>query len=59
MADAKNSWNTGQVVDVWEMAEHYGIDDLDGTRPHWNEGRYRPSPVPPPLARNEESGAGH
>ena len=40
---------TGQVVDVGDMAERYGIDDLDGTRPHWNAGRYLPSPVPPPL----------
>ena len=40
---------TGQVVDVGEMAEHYGIDDLDGTRPQGNAGRYLPSPVPPPL----------
>jgi NAD(P)-dependent dehydrogenase (short-subunit alcohol dehydrogenase family) len=40
---------TGQVVDVGEMADHYGIDDLDGTRPQVNAGRYRPSPVPPPL----------
>jgi NAD(P)-dependent dehydrogenase (short-subunit alcohol dehydrogenase family) len=40
---------TGQVVDVGELAEHYGIDDLDGTRPHVNAGRFRPSPVPPPL----------
>ncbi len=38
---------TGQVVDVGEMAEHYGIDDLDGTRPKGNAGRYLPSPVPP------------
>ncbi|HEX5088886.1 MAG TPA: SDR family NAD(P)-dependent oxidoreductase [Nocardioides sp.] len=40
---------TGQVVDVGELADHYEIDDLDGTRPHGNAGRYRPSPVPPPL----------
>ena len=40
---------TGQVVDVGELADHYGIDDLDGTRPHVNAGRYQPSPVPPPL----------
>ena len=40
---------TGQVADVGELADHYGVDDLDGTRPHWNAGRYRPSPVPPPL----------
>jgi NAD(P)-dependent dehydrogenase (short-subunit alcohol dehydrogenase family) len=40
---------TGQVVDVGEMAERYGVDDLDGTRPQWNAGRFRPSPVPPPL----------
>ncbi|HCB03841.1 MAG TPA: SDR family NAD(P)-dependent oxidoreductase [Nocardioides sp.] len=39
---------TGQVVDVGELAEHYGIDDLDGTRPQGNAGRYLPSPVPPP-----------
>ncbi len=39
---------TGQVVDVGEMADHYGVDDLDGTRPQGNAGRYRPSPVPPP-----------
>jgi len=38
---------TGQVVDVGELAEHYAVDDLDGTRPHGNAGRYRPSPVPP------------
>src|SRR5205085_3376010 len=25
---------TGQVVDVGELAEHYCVDDLDGTRPH-------------------------
>jgi NAD(P)-dependent dehydrogenase (short-subunit alcohol dehydrogenase family) len=40
---------TGQVVDVGELADHYGIDDLDGSRPHGNAGRYRPSLVPPPL----------
>jgi hypothetical protein len=40
---------TGQVVDVGEMADRYGVDDLDGTRPHVNAGRYRLSPVPPPL----------
>jgi NAD(P)-dependent dehydrogenase (short-subunit alcohol dehydrogenase family) len=40
---------TGQVADVGELADHYGIDDLDGTRPQGNAGRYRPSPVPPPL----------
>jgi NAD(P)-dependent dehydrogenase (short-subunit alcohol dehydrogenase family) len=40
---------TGQVVDVGELADHYGIDDLDGSRPHGNAGRYRPSPVPPSL----------
>ena len=40
---------TGQVVDVGELAERYAVDDLDGTRPHGNAGRYRPSPVPPPL----------
>lgn len=39
---------TGQVVDVGDLAEHYGIDDLDGTRPHGNAGRFAPSPVPPP-----------
>ena len=38
---------TGQVVDVGELAEHYGVDDLDGTRPQGNAGRYLPSPVPP------------
>jgi NAD(P)-dependent dehydrogenase (short-subunit alcohol dehydrogenase family) len=40
---------TGQVVDVGVLADRYGVDDLDGTRPHVNAGRYRPSPVPPPL----------
>ena len=40
---------TGQVVDVGELADHYGIDDLDGTRTHGNAGRFLPSPVPPPL----------
>lgn len=45
---------TGQVVDVGELAEHYGIDDLDGTRPHGNAGRYAPSPVPPPKATEQD-----
>ena len=48
-ADADAMRLTGQVVDVGELADHYGIDDLDGSRPHVNAGRYRPSPVPPPL----------
>jgi NAD(P)-dependent dehydrogenase (short-subunit alcohol dehydrogenase family) len=48
-ADPEAMSLTGQVVDVGELAERYGIDDLDGTRPHVNAGRYRPSPVPPPL----------
>jgi hypothetical protein len=40
---------SGQVVDSGEMAEHYGIDDLDGSRPHINAGRFEPSrPLPPP-----------
>lgn len=51
--DGAMRW-TGQVVDVGEMADHYGIDDLDGTRPHGNAGRYRPSPVPPPLSDEAE-----
>jgi NAD(P)-dependent dehydrogenase (short-subunit alcohol dehydrogenase family) len=46
-ADQEAMRFTGQVVDVGELAEHYGIDDLDGTRPQGNAGRYRPSPVPP------------
>jgi hypothetical protein len=32
-----------QVVDVGEMADHYGVDDLDGNRPHVNAGRYPPA----------------
>ncbi|GAA5144116.1 SDR family NAD(P)-dependent oxidoreductase [Nocardioides marinquilinus] len=40
---------TGQVVDVAEMADVYDLTDLDGTRPRGNEGRYAPSPVPPPA----------
>ena len=47
-ADPEAMRLTGQVVDVGELAEHYGIDDLDGSRPQGNAGRYRPSPVPPP-----------
>ena len=47
-ADPEAMRLTGQVVDVGELAEHYGIDDLDGTRPQGNAGRFRPSPVPPP-----------
>jgi NAD(P)-dependent dehydrogenase (short-subunit alcohol dehydrogenase family) len=43
---------TGQVVDVGELADHYGIDDLDGTRPHVNAGRYLPGPVPPALPKD-------
>lgn len=39
---------TGQLVDAGEMAEVYGLADLDGSRPHNNAGRYLPSPIPPP-----------
>ena len=39
---------TGQVVDVGDLAERYGIDDLDGTRPHGNAGR--PTSQPGPAA---------
>ena len=43
---------TGQVVDVGEMAAMYGIDDLDGSRPHNNRGRYLPSQPPPPRGQD-------
>ncbi|MBI4789190.1 MAG: SDR family NAD(P)-dependent oxidoreductase [Chloroflexi bacterium] len=26
---------TGQTLATWDLAEEYGITDLDGTRPHW------------------------
>lgn len=32
--------HTGRVMDVSELATRYGITDLDGAQPHWNEGRY-------------------
>ena len=49
-ADADIMRFTGQVVDVGEMAEVYGVDDLDGTRPDVNKGVYRPSPQVPAKA---------
>jgi hypothetical protein len=25
----------GQVLTSWDLAEQYGFDDVDGTRPNW------------------------
>jgi len=43
---------SGRVVDVADLADLYGIDDVDGSRPHNNQGRFRRSdPLPPPPVR--------
>ncbi|WP_436531366.1 SDR family oxidoreductase [Actinoplanes sp. HUAS TT8] len=35
-ADPAVSARTGQVLTSWDLAEEYGIDDVDGRRPHWD-----------------------
>jgi NAD(P)-dependent dehydrogenase (short-subunit alcohol dehydrogenase family) len=34
-ADPAVAERTGQVLTSWDLAEEYGIDDVDGRRPHW------------------------
>ncbi|MGC5629275.1 SDR family oxidoreductase [Georgenia sp. Z1344] len=34
-ADPQVANRTGQVLTSWDLAEEYGIDDVDGRRPHW------------------------
>jgi hypothetical protein len=34
-ADPRHWERTGQALTSWDLAEHYGIDDADGRRPHW------------------------
>jgi NAD(P)-dependent dehydrogenase (short-subunit alcohol dehydrogenase family) len=34
-ADPGIHHRTGTVLTSWDLAEEYGIDDIDGTRPHW------------------------
>ncbi|MEZ4585585.1 MAG: SDR family oxidoreductase [Gemmatimonadales bacterium] len=34
-ADPDRFARSGQLLSSWELARHYGVDDLDGTRPDW------------------------
>jgi NAD(P)-dependent dehydrogenase (short-subunit alcohol dehydrogenase family) len=34
-ADPKVSVRSGKVLTSWDLAEEYGITDVDGSRPHW------------------------
>jgi NAD(P)-dependent dehydrogenase (short-subunit alcohol dehydrogenase family) len=34
-ADPDIHRRTGQVLTSWDLADEYGIDDIDGTHPHW------------------------
>ena len=35
VADPDVHQRTGQVLTSWDLAEEYGIDDVDGSRPNW------------------------
>lgn len=43
--DPDVSSRTGQVLTSWDLAEEYGLHDLDGSRPHW--GRHLTDPGSP------------
>lgn len=34
-SDGKLAQKNGRVFSSWDLAEEYGIDDVDGNRPHW------------------------
>lgn len=34
-SDPRRMTKTGQTLATWDLAEEYGFDDIDGTRPHW------------------------
>ena len=34
-ADPRVAERSGQVLASWDLAEEYGVDDVDGRRPHW------------------------
>jgi NAD(P)-dependent dehydrogenase (short-subunit alcohol dehydrogenase family) len=36
-ADPAVGARSGQVLTSWELARHYGIRDVDGAQPHWDE----------------------
>jgi NAD(P)-dependent dehydrogenase (short-subunit alcohol dehydrogenase family) len=36
-ADPAVDARAGQVLTCWELARHYGITDVDGAQPHWEE----------------------
>ncbi len=35
VADPDIARRAGQVLTSWDVAEHYGLRDLDGSQPHW------------------------
>lgn len=43
----------GRVFSSWELAEEYGFDDADGTRPHW--GRHWEQAFGAPYPRADEA----
>ncbi len=48
-------WN-GQTLSSWELARHYGLQDLDGTRPDWLAHFQRRLPLRHPGRRWMEAG---
>ena len=36
-ADPAVASRAGRVLSCWELARHYGITDVDGAQPHWDE----------------------
>lgn len=35
-ADPHVTERAGQVLTFWDLAEHYGLHDIDGRRPNWD-----------------------
>ena len=36
-ADPTAKERAGQALTCWDLARHYGVKDVDGAQPHWDE----------------------
>lgn len=52
-ADPAAHARAGQVLTCWDLARHYGVKDIDGRQPHWDE--HLDSAIDEILARNAPS----